>query len=435
MQRRIMVGLVGLVGLLFAGCGEVDEEALVETPGIESRPDQCGPTRAAEELPEVSAAELAQLYSDINQQGFEMFGRLAGDEDNNYMLGNLSVYTALGMTLLGAQNDTEAGMIEAMRFSLGNERLHPAVGTLLHDLSSRETAACDDLTLNIVNDLWLNRDNPPSNSFLDASALNYGAEPYLMNFKGAPEESRLLINEYISNNTNGQIDELIAPGLITAGTQMLLTNVMYFKGAWATSFNKAATRNDSFKGLDGEISTVPMMSLRSSGFLGAELEGLRALQMSYKGGQVAMTVILPDEGQFDAVAGQLNATTFAEILASMQSFDEFQVSMPKFSFETEAGVKGDLENSAMADAFELCGADFGAFGLDSGCPYIESIVHKTFISVDEEGTEAGAATLIEVGNNAIVDTSFSFRADRPFLFVIHDRNTGVALFIGKVLNP
>lgn len=265
--------------------------------------------------------------------------------------------------------------------------------------------------------------------FLDLLALNYGAAMRIVDFENDTEPSRLAINGWVSDQTQEKIKDLLPPGSITALTRLVLTNAIYFKASWRFPFNERLTQEAPFRWLDGGQVTVPMMSLDSE-FGYARGEGFQALELLYHGEKFSMVILLPDEGKFAAFESALEAGRLNAILGSLQP-ERLQLRFPKFSFEFNLPLKTILIQLGMADAFSETAADFS--GIDGTRRlFIHDVLHKAFVAVNEAGTEAAAATAVIIG---VVSVPPEVIVDRPFLFLIRERESGAILFLGRVVRP
>ena len=384
--------------------------------------------------PQVSQGDLATLVDGSSDFAFELYHTLK-DTGDNLFYSPYSISLALAMTFAGARGETEHQMADAMHFSLLQDRLHPAFNSLDIELTSRgEGARGKDeggFRLNIVNAIWGQKDYNFLSEFLDILAENYGAGLRVLDFVKEPEPSRITINDWVSDQTEGRIEDLIPQGAIDALTRLVLTNAIYFNAAWQYPFNEEATVDGTFNLLDGAKITVPMMNQTES-FGYAEGETYQAVELPYDGNELSMVILLPKAGQFEAFEGSLNYKTVEGIISDINR-RQVSLQMPKFEFESEFSLKSVLANMGMPIAFSG-DADFSGM---TGSPdlFIDEVIHKAFVSVDEAGTEAAAATAVIMKLTAIPEMPIEFTIDRPFLFLIRDIETGTILFIGRVVNP
>jgi serpin B len=213
----------------------------------------------------------------------------------------------------------------------------------------------------------------------------------------------------------------------------VLANAIYFKASWQSQFEVGSTQNAPFYKLDGASMDVPFMN-QTEGFGVALMDGYKAIDLPYANGSASMLVILPDEGQFEAVQKLLNNAMVDSIYANLQ-YGQVNLSLPKFNFESSFDLNGALVSLGMTDAFAADRADFSGM-TGSRDLYITRVLHKAFVAVDEEGTEAAAATAVIMGlTSAMPGDPIEFKVDRPFIFMIRDSQSGSALFVGRVLEP
>jgi serpin B len=313
--------------------------------------------------------------------------------------------------------------------------LHPTFNALDLELASRgEGAEGKDekgFRLNIVNETWGQEDYKFMDQFLDVLAENYGAGMRLLDFINAPEESRITINDWVSDQTEGKIEDLIPSGVIDAMTRLVLTNAIYFNAAWLHPFSEEVTDDGTFHLLNDSEITVPMMRQTES-FSYAEGEGYQAVELLYDGGELSMVILLPEMGRFEAFEDLLGSDYVDSILSGMD-YGQVALTMPKFEFESEFGLVDTLDNMGMPAAFSAQ-ADFSGMNGTRDL-VITDILHKAFVSVDEAGTEAAAATAVIVGEKAMPGEPIEVTVDRPFIFLIRDIETGAILFVGRVMNP
>ena len=381
----------------------------------------------------VPGPDLDTLVEGNSAFAFDLYHAI-GEQDGNLFYSPYSISVALAMTYAGAGGETERQMADALRFRLPQDRLHPALNALDQELASRGKDG-EGFTLNIANAIWGQEGYEFIADFLDVLALNYGAGMRLVNFVKAAEESRETINNWVAERTEDRIIDLIPPDGVSGLTRLVLTNAIYFKAAWATPFLDGATRPGAFHLLDGEVTQTPMMT-QTSHFGYARGDGYEAIDLPYKGEQMSMTILMPDKGEFDSFEAAMDANYVGGILKNLQG-ERLDLTMPLFKFESQISLNKALVAMGMPDAFDGAMADFsGMNGLkcesDPLCLLITDVFHKAFVAVDEEGTEAAAATGVVVG---IESAPPQVVIDRPFIFVIRDVETGAILFVGRVIDP
>ena len=383
--------------------------------------------------------DLADLVGGNSAFAFDLYRTLA-TEDGNLFYSPYSISLALAMTYAGARGETERQMAETLRFRLPQERLHPTFNALDLQLASRGDGARgeDDegFRLNIANAVWGQEDYDFLDAFLDVLAESYGAGVRPTNFREAPEESRVRINDWIAEQTEDRIKDLIPGGVIDDLTRMVLTNAIYFNAGWNHPFNKAATVPRTFHLLDGTEVEVPMMS-QTARYGYTRGDGYQAVELSYRGGDMAMTILLPDQGGLRGFEESLDDAYVSRIVEDIEP-RRVLLTIPKFEYESQFGLVDTLKSMGMENAFDARRSDFsgidGRSCIEDGVPclLISDVVHKAFVLVDEEGTEAAAATGVVV---ILESEPITVTVDRPFIFLIRDIETGTVLFVGRVVDP
>ena len=374
---------------------------------------------------------------------FDLYHALAGS-DGNLFYSPYSISLALAMTYAGARGETESQMADTLGFNLPQDRLHPAFNNLGLQLASRGAEAKgqdgEGFRLNIANAVWGQDDFEFLEAYLDLLTDNYGSGVRLMDFKEASEESRIMINDWVADRTEDRIKDLIPQGSIDEFTRLVLTNAIYFNAAWQHPFNVRSTHPGPFFMLDGSTVNVPMMSqLEYLGY--AKGDGYQAVELPYYGYEMSMTIILPDEGRFNEFEDSIDAGLVAQILENIWT-PEVWLTMPKFEFRSQFGLTETIAKMGMLDAFDDRVADFsGMDGMacpptdDDPCLIISDVIHEAFVLVNEEGTEAAAATasIVYVETESIAPPPIEVTVDRPFIFLIRDRATNAIVFVGRVV--
>ncbi|UCD09578.1 MAG: serpin family protein, partial [Dehalococcoidales bacterium] len=364
--------------------------------------------------------------------------------EGNLFFSPYSISSALSMTYAGARGKTEKQMADTLRYRLSQESLHPAFNALDIQLNQRDDEEENRFELNIANAIWGQKGYPFLQSYLDLLAEQYGAGLRITNFAEKPEESRITINDWVSQQTEDKINDLIPPRMISDLTRLVLTNAIYFYAEWEHPFDNRKTYDGTFYLLNGGNVTVPMMYRRGSyGYVGnppfrdkqkrtveytGSEEGYLAVELPYKGDEISMVIIMPNPGRFNEIERILDADMVNDIVSNISGESMF-LSVPKFDFESAFNLKDSLIELGMKDAFT--NADFSGMTGKRDLS-ISNVVHQAFVSVDEQGTEAAAATAVVM---EIVSLIPSLVLDHPFIFLIRDIPTSTILFIGRVVNP
>jgi serpin B len=385
--------------------------------------------------PDISTADQELLIQGNSAFAFDLYQALRQEEGNLFYSPH-SISLALAMTYAGARNETASQMADALRFLLDKEDLHPAFNWLDAELAQRGEGAAgkDDegFRLNIVNAIWGQKDYTFLSAFLDILAENYGAGLRILDFINETEASRLAINQWVSYETEGRIKDLIPQDAIDRFTRLVLTNAIYFNAAWEHPFDKHMTSDAPFYLIDGSDVMMPMMRQTES-FGYSRGPDCLAVELPYDGEELSMLILLPDKGRFEVFEEGLDAHVMDTIINSLQSA-RITLTMPRFEFASEFSLKDTLAAMGMPVAFTEY-ADFSGMTGNHELS-ISEVVHKAFVSVDEAGTQAAAATAVIVGVTSVpVEPPVQVTIDRPFIFLIRDTETGAILFLGRVMNP
>jgi len=391
--------------------------------------------------PDVPAGDQTALAQGNAAFAFDLYSALA-ERDGNLFFSPYSISAALAMTYAGARGETESEMATTLHFTLPQEQLHPAFNQLDLTLESRSEAEPPPSLpdgqppqLNIANSLWGQEDYSFEAPFLDTLALNYGAGLRLVDFAGDSEGARVTINDWVSRETEARIPELLAPGTITTDTRLVLTNAIYFLANWLSPFEPEATQPGTFY-VDGATEATVDMMHQTENFDYAAGDGYQAVALPYVGSDLSMLLLVPDAGRFAEVEANVDAELMGTVVGSLESRN-VQLAMPKWKFDASFMLGQTLQALGMPSAFSPSAADFSGMTTAEQL-WISEVIHQAYISVDEAGTEAAAATAVVMVGMAMptepVDI-VTLDIDRPFLFVIRDAPTGAVLFAGRVTDP
>jgi len=385
-------------------------------------PSGCGKKTPPAEMPK----ETPRIVEGNNAFALELYAKLRGAEGNLF-LSPYSISTALAMTYAGARGDTAKEMAAVLHLPLPQETLHQAMGGLQRFLQA--DPAGHGYELHVANALWARRDKPIRQEFIDLVRSSYGGAMERLDFHGDAAGAAETINDWVERQTREKIKDLVNEESVR-GQALILTNAIYFKGQWASKFEESATRGAPFKlGAGGEV-TVPMMN-QTGEFRHMRGEGLAMIEMPYRSGDVSMLVLLP--GKVDGLAGledKLSAEALAAWIGRLGKV-EVRVSVPKFRMTRKCKLGKKLRAMGMVSAFKGS-ANFS--GITPGELWISEVLHKAFVDVNEEGTEAAAATAV-IMSDECASEPLSFIADHPFIFIIRDSRSGSILFMGRVVNP
>jgi serpin B len=385
--------------------------------------------------PAVANDDITTLVDGNDAFAFNLYQSLRSGAGND-VFSPYSISLALAMTYAGARNETGSQMAAALHFALPQEKLHPAFNKLDQSLTQEGKDKSNKgqlLQLDIANAIWAEQTFTFLQPYLDLLAINYGAGLQQADFINESAKVQSEINQWVSDQTSGKIKDLIPAGAIDPMTKLVLVNAVYFKADWANPFNPTYTTDLPFHLLDGTVTPVKMMSKSISGILYSSGAGYKAVELDYTGNTAAMDILVPDEGNFDTFEGQLSADRFNGILNGMQP-TALDLGLPKFSFSSNTNLDQQLSSLGMPDAFNANNADFS--GMTGGRElFINKAIHQAFVTVDEKGTEAAAATAVTMQPTNMMVQREKLTIDRPFIFVIRDIPTKQILFIGRVVNP
>ncbi len=400
------------------------------------------PVARAEEKPEVadsppgpSASEpaLRMLVPGNTRFALDLYRRLA-PAPGNLFLSPHSLSTALAMAYAGAKGETRRQMAAVLHLPASQDSADRGFRALDESLT-QWLKDQKGVTLTVANRLWGQKGYEFRQDFLEGLENHYGAGLATLDFRANAELARTTINRWVEQGTRDRIRDLIKPGMIGRDTRLVLTNAVYFKGAWAEPFPAAMTKPGAFTLATGEKVQAPLMNQKQRYAFGSG-DGWQALEIPYEGNRLAMLVVLPGKADgLSALEQSLTPERLDSILAAGQ-VREVIVTMPRWKSESEFGLRQQLSALGMDRAFSPA-AEFGGM-TDAGDIQISEVVHKAFVEVTEKGTEAAAATgAVMAATAAAPDPKppVIFRADHPFLFVLRDTQTGAILFLGRLMKP
>jgi len=378
-------------------------------------------------------ADTRKVADSVNKLAIDLYGRLS-KQDGNLFFSPASISSALAMTYAGAAGGTEKEMITVLHFAetgLPRERFHEAFGTLTSLLNSSNERG--GYLLNTANRLWGQRSTRFQEDFLTLTREQYGAELMRVDFaKG--EAARRVINRWVEKQTRDKIVDLIPGGVLNQYTRLVLTNAIYFNGAWEHEFSKEAPKEAPFYLSSGEKIETKMMHQQED-FRYAAIDGLQVLELPYVGHEISMVVLLPEkrDGLAD-LEGKLSAENVQGWIFLLRK-REVKLQLPKFKLTSQFQLSSELKALGMTTAFSDR-ADFSRMSTDERLK-ISEVLHKAFVDVNEQGTEAAAATAVIIKATAapIPQEPVEFNADHPFVFLLRDNRTGAILFLGRVVDP
>ncbi|HIJ81448.1 MAG TPA: serpin family protein [Desulfuromonadales bacterium] len=394
-----------------------------------------GSTVARDVSPQATDAELSAVVAGTTDFALKLFPLLDTTSTENTFFSPYSITQAFSLLAPGVRGTTLSQIEQTLYFPLSIERRNSALNRLEQLLTGRTAGTIlpgglQGPKMTNANALWGQRGFTILPAYLDTLALNFGAGLHLVDFIAATEASRQTINSWVEGQTNNRIQNLIPLNGVTVDTRLVLTNAVWFKANWATQFSKGNTANREFTNAGNSTTSVPFMRQTVS-LPYAETAGCKAVDIPYAGNNLSMLVMMPAAGTEKDFTTSLTPSRLADIIKQL-SPKLLDYSMPRFTFTKASPVGTHLKSLGMTDAFDPSKADLS--GIDGRRDlYVSDVFHKAFIAVDEEGTEAAAATAISVGVTSMPLQPQLLTIDHPFLFLIRDRQTGLILFMGKVV--
>jgi serpin B len=436
--RRGFLALLALpaVAAVLQACGGDDT-----SPSQGSTPDPAaGLVRSDIALVSTTVDEATAATTALNAFGADAYPLLtgmAGDSNGNLVFSPASIAIALTMVRAGAVGPTGSEIDDVFHVE-DPATIHRAMNALSRALEARSgTFEVDgetrEVTLSIANSLWGQSGLAFEQPFLDTLASEYDAGLRITDFVADPEGSRSTINEWVSDETRDRIPNLLPEGSITTDTRLTLVNAVYLKAPWMTQFRQEATLDLPFTRPDGSTVEVPTMAARLTAPYAAG-DGWQAVELGYVGGELAMVLVVPDAGNLATVEGSLADGILDQAISALNAV-EVDLQLPRWDIETSAQLADLLTDLGMPTAFSDA-ADFSGISREATLA-ISAVVHQANITVDENGTEAAAATAVVVGATSAPEPTdvVELHIDRPFLFALRDTTTGAITFLGRIADP
>jgi serpin B len=382
---------------------------------------------------------LAALVGANNAFALNLYRQLASEQagaGQNLFFSPYSMSAALCMTLAGAKGQTADEMRSVLALSsISSQDAASLFGQLNAAIKPADPKVCQ---LTVANALWGEKTFPFRENFVDLIAKSYQGNLTNLDFINASEPSRLHINAWVEEQTNQRIKDLLAQGTITSLTRLVLTNAIYFRGQWTDAFEKRKTKPMAFVVSPGNTVQVPMMFRSHAGIRYHKAEGLAIAQLVYRGGDLSMIVLLPDAPDgLPALEKLITVGQISQWIGNVR-VEKVNLYLPRFTMTRDYSMKEPLKDLGMKQAFVPGGADFTGLSDSPSAKdlYVSAVVHKAFVEVNEEGTEAAAATAVVMkAVSAPVASPTTFRADHPFLFLIRHDKTSEILFLGRFSLP
>jgi serpin B len=378
--------------------------------------------------PPVTPGDVSGTVDGNNRFALDYYSKVKGPSDNIFF-SPWSMESALAMTYEGARGETAEEMAAVLHLQKDDSARRNAFASLYAQLNQKDAG----YTLSTANALWVQKDYLLLKEYLDTVETYYHGKASNVDYRTAAEEARKTINSWVEANTNNKIKDLIPPGILDADTRLVLTNAVYFKGTWVKEFNKDDTHEQEFRKEDGSFVSVDMMSRtdENASYKYMETDDLQVLEMPYKGDALSMMVLLP-KNDIASLENMLTQELLSQLRNSLKE-QRVNVFFPKYKLETKYSMAEDLQEMGMSSAFN--DADFS--GMDGTKNLVISdVIHQAFVEVNEEGTEAAAATAVVMAETSVQEGPHipTFSADHPFVFIIKDR-FGTILFMGRVGDP
>ncbi|MDQ1462237.1 MAG: hypothetical protein QOI08_3721 [Actinomycetota bacterium] len=425
--RRPAAGLVLCLGVLLAACGSSGKVTTPSGPGT-TAPGRTDPNVVLARSGEPGALPATDVLTaaGTGEQAFALalYGELTARK-GNLAIAPTSIATVLGMVAAGARGATEKQLVDALRVPLPGAQLHAAIGGLVRTLATRSGRG---VTLREVDQAWVQQNLHLLDDFTRTLTRDYAAPLASIDFRNTRRAADT-INRWVSDKTNGKIPKLVTPDVLDVA-ELVLTDAVYLDAKWERGFDPKLTKDEPFHLGDGSTASVPTMQ-QTEHLDAATGAGWTAVAIPYKGDALELDVIVPDDlARFEQDFGPAR---LGEIVASMKPAD-VALALPRFEFRTHFdNLKGSLGTMGVRDAFDPDRADFSAMTGRRDL-FLSTVVHETFVHVDEQGTVAAGATggIMEPTSAEVV---VPMRVDKPFLFVVRDKATGAVVFLGRVTDP
>ncbi|MAH43302.1 proteinase IV [archaeon] len=379
---------------------------------------------------EATSEGVKAVVNSNNQFTSDLYSKLLETEEGNIFFSPYSITSAFAMTYEGARGTTAEEIKQVFYFPDEEIVLRSSYARLFNLINKPDKS----YQLSTANALWAQEDYPFLEEYLSIIENYYGGETTNLDIEGDIEGSRQTINKWVEDQTYNKIKDLIPKGILKPTTRLVLTNAIYFKGTWLNQFDPKNTREMNFYVSDTETVTANMMYLvpKENKFNYAETDNLQLLELPYEGEEISMMVILPKTGKMPLVESNFTSDNL-ELWKNSMTDQKVTIYLPKFKFKTNYFMVPTFKDMGMVSAFRAPPADFS--GLDGTKTLkIQEIIHQAFVEVNEEGTEAAAATAVVIGKES-ASINPIFKADRPFIFIIQEKSTGAILFLGKVMDP
>jgi len=420
MNWKILTGVLTLLIIIIIGGIFVFREGIVSLP--ESKP---------------KLSDIKNVVDANNQFALDYYSKLKSKDSGNIFFSPFSISSAFVMTYEGAKSETAEEMRSVFYFPEDSNLRRTEYASIFDELNKGDKK----YKLSSANALWAQQDYQFSKDYFDNVEKYYSGKATNLDFKKDPEGSRITINSWVENQTNEKIKDLIPSGLINTMTKLVLTNAIYFKGEWVKQFNKNDTKEENFRTSNGGAVKAQMMQRTDDEaiFNYAENSDLQILEMPYSGNELSILLLLPKNDNLTKLESILSTKNISDWKKNLEE-QRVKIYIPKFKFETKYFMADDLKEMGMPLAFSDSADFFGMTASGKKDLKIDEAIHQAFVEVNEEGTEAAAATAVIMAPLGAAGPQKEpkipiFRADHPFIFLIQQKSTGDILFMGRVVNP
>jgi len=420
MNWKILTGVLTLLIIIIIGGIFVFREGIVSLP--ESKP---------------KLSDIKNVVDANNQFALDYYSKLKSKDSGNIFFSPFSISSAFVMTYEGAKSETAEEMRSVFYFPEDSNLRRTEYASIFDELNKGDKK----YKLSSANALWAQQDYQFSKDYFDNVEKYYSGKATNLDFKKDPEGSRITINSWVENQTNEKIKDLIPSGLINTMTKLVLTNAIYFKGEWVKQFNKNDTKEENFRTSNGGAVKAQMMQRTDDEaiFNYAENSNLQILEMPYSGNELSILLLLPKNDNLTKLESILSTKNISDWKKNLEE-QRVKIYIPKFKFETKYFMADDLKEMGMPLAFSDSTDFSGMTASGKKDLKIDEAIHQAFVEVNEEGTEAAAATAVTMAPLGAAGPQKEpkipiFRADHPFIFLIQQKSTGNILFMGRVVNP
>jgi len=420
MNWKILTGVLTLLIIIIIGGIFVFREGIVSLP--ESKP---------------KLSDIKNVVDANNQFALDYYSKLKSKDSGNIFFSPFSISSAFVMTYEGAKSETAEEMRSVFYFPEDSNLRRTEYASIFDELNKGDKK----YKLSSANALWAQQDYQFSKDYFDNVEKYYSGKATNLDFKKDPEGSRITINSWVENQTNEKIKDLIPSGLINTMTKLVLTNAIYFKGEWVKQFNKNDTKEEKFRTSNGGAVKAQMMQRTNDEaiFNYAENSNLQILEMPYSGNELSILLLLPKNDNLTKLESILSTKNISDWKKNLEE-QRVKIYIPKFKFETKYFMADDLKEMGMPLAFSDSTDFSGMTASGKKDLKIDEAIHQAFVEVNEEGTEAAAATAVIMVPLGAAGPQKEpkipiFRADHPFIFLIQQKSTGNILFMGRVVNP